>query len=395
MKRNSNNQLIIGIIIVVVLLVVVVGVIVLLNKSKQTGTSAGPGQTVLPAGEVAKPAPIAKTFHGCPPPGDGGDPVLNTLKNRVDETAWQPSTVAAILSYTWPKAIEYQPRSRWSKSDAAAIARYEGAPVQVEGYLVDAKKMGPESCNCHSVDDVDFHIWLVDNPTKSRAESVVIEASPRVRAVHSAWSLANIRSLATKRVKVRISGWIMMDPEHPDQIGKTRGTIWEIHPVMQIETQSGGSWKPLDSGTTGVSSAAAVVATLEPFTPENTASPPPVSSANQQRNQDVQITKVVSNGRKGTAEPDEYVQLTNNGSQPVDITDWVLQDEAGANAYKWESYVMQPGTSIRVYTNEVHPDTGGFSFGVPNQVWDNAGDVVVLFDADKALVSRFAYGNRK
>jgi len=34
---------------------------------------------------------------------------------------------------------------------------------------------------------------------------------------------------------VRISGWLMLDPEHPDQLGKTRGTIWEIHPVMKLK----------------------------------------------------------------------------------------------------------------------------------------------------------------
>jgi hypothetical protein len=44
---------------------------------------------------------------------------------------------------------------------------------------------------------------------------------------------------------VRISGWLMMDPEHPDQIGNTRGTIWEIHPIMQIEVQESGGFKPM------------------------------------------------------------------------------------------------------------------------------------------------------
>jgi hypothetical protein len=42
---------------------------------------------------------------------------------------------------------------------------------------------------------------------------------------------------------VRISGWILLDPEHPDQVGKTRATIWEIHPVMKIEVSTGGMWR--------------------------------------------------------------------------------------------------------------------------------------------------------
>jgi len=37
----------------------------------------------------------------------------------------------------------------------------------------------------------------------------------------------------------------MMDPEHPDQVGKTRKTLWEIHPVLKIEVFSGGQWREL------------------------------------------------------------------------------------------------------------------------------------------------------
>ena len=46
-----------------------------------------------------------------------------------------------------------------------------------------------------------------------------------------------------------VSGWLMLDPEHPDQVGKTRGTIWEIHPVMRMEVEQQGRWVPLDSYT--------------------------------------------------------------------------------------------------------------------------------------------------
>jgi hypothetical protein len=46
--------------------------------------------------------------------------------------------------------------------------------------------------------------------------------------------------------RVRVSGWVLMDQEHPDQLGKTRGTLWEIHPVMQFEVQQGNQWIALD-----------------------------------------------------------------------------------------------------------------------------------------------------
>ena len=53
--------------------------------------------------------------------------------------------------------------------------------------------------------------------------------------------------IVKKKQRVRISGWMMLDPEHPDQVGKTRGSIWEIHPIMKIEVNQNGSWVDLDS----------------------------------------------------------------------------------------------------------------------------------------------------
>lgn len=343
---------------------------------------------------IGKPEPVALDFEGCPPSGDGGDPVLNTLKNRVDETTWQPTTISALLTLDWPESIEGRSRARWSDADAQAIARYEGTPVQVEGYLVQAKKMSPETPNCHSVEHVDYHIWMVDDPSKDRAQSVVIETTPRVRVSHSQWHLRRMQDLARTKERVRISGWLMMDPEHPDQIGKTRGTIWEIHPVMQIETFSGGEWRPLDSGSTGVRSQGEVAQTAPAVTPEAVATMPPRSDTEVQDNTTVQVVSVLADGAKAN-EPDEYVEIQNTGNEPVDITDWVLQDNSAEDLYKWESYVMQPGESIRVYTNEEHPDTGGFSLFSGRPVWANRGDVAELYDADKVLVSRYAYGDKR
>ena len=384
--------------ILLLLVLIVVGVVFfVLNRSRLPIAAQTPAGGE-PIGAAAKPKPVAQTFHGCPATGDGGDPALNTLKNRIDEAQWQPASLASILALTWPPDIERQPRARWSEADRADIARNEGAPVQVEGYLVDVRRMGPESCNCHSVDDVDFHIWLVDDPNKGREQSVVIETSPRVRSVHPAWTLAKLRDIVSGKRRVRISGWVMMDPEHPDQVGKTRGTIWEIHPVMQIETQSGGTWRPLDNGTTGVSSAQAGGQAAGQATPEasqNTPAAAPGSNPNAQTNNAVQIVTVRFDGTKGNKEPDEYVELANTGKEPVDISGWSVLSLSHDDQFTWDKYVLQPQAHIRVYTNEVHSDTGGFSFGSPNPVWTNTGDVAELLDQNGAVVSRYAYGNKK
>lgn len=380
---------ILGIVAVIVLAAAITWA---MNQNKESPLTRGTAEALTT--NLGKPKLVAQNFQGCPPSGSGGDPVLNTLKNRVDEGRWQPVSLASLLALTWPKSIEYDPRSRWSEEDAREIARHEGTPVQVEGYLDRAKKMSPETTNCRSVEQVDFHIWMVDDTTKGREESLVIETTPRVMFHHPQWTLRRLQQIASTGQRVRISGWLMMDPEHPDQIGKTRGSIWEIHPVMQIETLEEGTWTPLDNGTTGVSSAAAVAETAPAVTAVSTATAPPVSNPNVQDNSTVQITAVSFDGQKSN-EPDEYVEVTNNGREPVDITDWVLQDEGANNVFKWESYTLEPGASVRVYTNETHNDSGGFSFGSGRAIWGNRGDVAELYDADMLPVSRYAYGDKK
>lgn len=197
-----------------------------------------------------KPPPANITFKGCPPEGDGGDPALNRLKNRVDEADnYYPIPFDALVQLPWPKAIERKDRARWSSEDAAFVSRYEGIPVSVEGYLARSTLEGPESCNCHGADAGlrDFHIWLIKNANDDRSNSIVVETGPRVRASHPNWRTDTLGKIAKADQKVRISGWLMLDPEHPDQVGKTRGTIWEIHPIMKIEVDQQGKWTPLDS----------------------------------------------------------------------------------------------------------------------------------------------------
>lgn len=208
----------------------------------------GGGGAALPRLTRHQP-PYDPGYKGCPPEGDGGDPALNRLKNRADSAAWMPATVDAVLALQWPRAIERRPRREWSDADSTTVAANEGTPVAVEGYFAGGKQEGPESPNCHGADADfrDWHLWLSATPGRDRTRSVVVETTPVVRANHPEWTLEAIRALARDSARVRVSGWLMLDPEHPDQVGKTRGTIWEIHPILGIAVERDGAWVPLDS----------------------------------------------------------------------------------------------------------------------------------------------------
>lgn len=259
----NRNRVILFAAVVVICLFIVLGVVVLrfVGRRMAGGTpptgGAPPGRAgrVLPGAPgalpemSAKPKPAEINFQGCP--GEGDNPrqaELNRLKNRVDEGEYVPVDFDAVVHLAWPKSVERLPRDKWPAADEASVERYEGVPVAVEGYLAGARQEGPESPNCHGDDAQfrDFHIWLVKNASDDRSRSIVVEVTPRVRANHPNWRTDVLGQIVKKDLRVRVSGWLMLDPEHPDQVGKTRGTIWEIHPIMQIEVNQAGQWTPLD-----------------------------------------------------------------------------------------------------------------------------------------------------
>lgn len=206
-------------------------------------TSSTPG----PSGPIgsANVTPQDPTFHGCPAGGDGGDSTLNTFKNRTDEGSWVSVQLSDLLALTWPTDIQKKNRSTWPASDQATIAQHEGAPVEVEGYILDYKHEGTESTNCHSTDYRDFHVWFGLSATAPRSQSMVIEITPRVRDQRAGWTDSAIASIKGQHVRIR--GWLLFDQEHPEQLNQTRKTLWEIHPIVHIEVDKGGSWASIDS----------------------------------------------------------------------------------------------------------------------------------------------------
>jgi hypothetical protein len=379
---------------------------------------ASVGNTVAPNPSGGIPAnapriaPPPNTYEGCPSVGDGGDPQLNIRKNRIDSAPWYPVSIASLINLPWPQSISGRNRANWSAADAAAVAQYDGIPVQVEGWLAGAKQQGPESCNCHSADDVDNHLWIVDGPAKDRSQSVVIEITPRVRAQHPGWSFSRIRPLVDGQTKVRISGWLLMDQEHPDQIGKTRGTIWEIHPIIAFDIQRGDQWYALDTGKISTTQTAPggvdavptedpnlpppIVETPEPGSrPTATPHPTAVGGGAVEGNGPIVISQILFNGDINPTEPDEYVELHNITTSDVNMDGWVLRDVYGGQEFTWRNFLLQAGKRIRVYTNEHHSESGGFSFSSGSAIWRNDGDAAELQDSNGAIVATFAYGDKK
>ena len=131
------------------------------------------------------------------------------------------------------------------------------------------------------------------------------------------------------------------------------------------------------------------------FTPPPTTTPTqtPTSTPAPEGSINAQITYILYNGVVPNTESDEYVEITNLGTAPQDITGWVLKDiSEGYPSFTFPEYILQPGESIRVYTDQIHPEYGGFSFGYGKAIWNNTDpDTAVLYDAHGNEVSRRSY----
>lgn len=237
----------------IILLVIAVGAYFLITQP-----GAGISQPFIPAtvaqpvGDLPnppdKPQPKEITFEGCPPEGRGGDSDLNLLKNRVDVGNYSPVSFDSLTLLTWPKTVEQRYMKDWPADGRAFIAQYAGVPIIVEGYIESVREAPPEPANCNFTGSslTDWVIYFTKNARDVRSQAVVIRATPRVRANHK-WTLDLLRSTAVdNHLPVRVSGWLLFDPEHPGDVGKTRATLWEIHPVMQIEIFQNGKWVTLD-----------------------------------------------------------------------------------------------------------------------------------------------------
>lgn len=197
-----------------------------------------------------KRQPVELLTGSCAAVGKGKtrvDSATNLRKNRIDiPSEYHALRFDQILQF--PDQGLPTRRWKWSPANSAAVAQYEGASVSMEGYLADAVEEQEEATNCGgtSHDWHDWHVWLVETEAeagqKDKSHAVVVEVTPRVRALPINWQLPDLKSIRSAQERVRISGWLMLDPDHPNNIGGSRGTIWEIHPVTKIEVFRNGTW---------------------------------------------------------------------------------------------------------------------------------------------------------
>jgi hypothetical protein len=186
-----------------------------------------------------------------------GDWRTNIRKNRIDApenshaVKWE-----ALADPNLPFAQGGLPKNRegWRPEEAAEVARFEGIPVTVTGYLVVIKPQSSngEATNCGFTGEknTDWHVAFVGLNDGDESDGVVIEPTPRFKKRHSNWKRTTLRDHEKDRRSdadsVRITGFLFYDPSHSNHLDRFRSTMWEIHPITRIEIIREGSWQPIN-----------------------------------------------------------------------------------------------------------------------------------------------------
>ena len=197
------------------------------------------GLAAAAAGQAALRTPPRGSFDHCQAAGWGADPALNRVKNRaLPVAAPRLMTVADISALPDPRA-GHSARRHWPAPVRALIESYEAQGVQVEGYVIGWNRERMEAGNCYRPDLGDLHLWIAALPDLPRSQAVIVELTPRWQRVRSAWTQGWLRDLERRRVRVRVSGWLMFDQAHPGEVGRSRAGLWEIHPVTELSLVQG------------------------------------------------------------------------------------------------------------------------------------------------------------
>jgi hypothetical protein len=127
----------------------------------------------------------------------------------------------------------------------------------------------------------------------------------------------------------------------------------------------------------------------EPAKPEPAKPEPPQPP----RSAKVVISHIHFLGTAKDAQADEFIEVRNIGDAPQDLSGWRIAAGDRKLAFTFPAGTsLDPGASVRVYTDLDAPGPGRFSFESNGRaVWNDKGAEGTLFDSKGAVVSKYGY----
>ncbi|WP_095645595.1 lamin tail domain-containing protein [Methanosarcina spelaei] len=85
---------------------------------------------------------------------------------------------------------------------------------------------------------------------------------------------------------------------------------------------------------------------------------------------------------------DEWVRISNTGSYPVSLKGWKIEDEGNKHTYTFQSYILNAGTTVTVFTGKGTSSTTELYWQLDDPIWNNDGDTAYLYDHSGKLISK-------
>jgi len=86
----------------------------------------------------------------------------------------------------------------------------------------------------------------------------------------------------------------------------------------------------------------------------------------------------------------EWVEIKNTGLKPINLKNWTLKD-LGTNIYDFESYNLEPGKSVFLYSGSGTDTAGSFYWNSTSPIWNNEHDTLYIRDNNGLLVYLYNY----
>ena len=112
----------------------------------------------------------------------------------------------------------------------------------------------------------------------------------------------------------------------------------------------------------------------------------------EKAHKDVFINHIYFDGQEKYTESDEYVEIENLSSNYIDISNWLLSAGKNQEFIFPQNAILKPNAKIKVYTNHLDINSGGYSFNSKKAVWNNKSDIGILFDYKRKQVCEYKYG---
>ena len=87
----------------------------------------------------------------------------------------------------------------------------------------------------------------------------------------------------------------------------------------------------------------------------------------------------------------EWVEFTNVGAEPLDMTGWTLRDESSTHRYVFGALELEPNATVRVRSGCGEDRGLDLVWCATDPVWNNGGDTAILQDAAGNIVAYRTY----